>query len=239
MQVLHSQRLNEPPLNPWVILRSSGQVDRAHCTCMAGIAESCTYAGALLFKIEVSVRIRGTKTVTDVPAYWMMHANVDKVQSEVGNKLDFTTGAAKRVALDKCISGERGISGICTHLGSTSHCGHALSQQGYLYFWDGGVLPSLYHPVKPHVVPSSLRHLCDPGKDGCHLPILFQHCNTLTHLLAVTEIQAAAVEAQTRLQHLSSVWYTSRAGRITASNMHAIESARVEKPATSTVSTVC
>ncbi len=59
---------------------------------------------AVLFKIEAAVRIRETKTVTDVPAYWMMPANVEKVQAEVGYKIDFTSGAAKRVALDKCIS---------------------------------------------------------------------------------------------------------------------------------------
>ncbi|KAI2644138.1 Alkaline nuclease [Labeo rohita] len=91
---------------------------------MAGIAESFTHVGALLFKIEAAVQIRGTKTVTDVPAYWMMPANVDKVQAEVGYKIDFSSGAAKRVALDKCISGEIGMSGIHTCLGSTSHYAH-------------------------------------------------------------------------------------------------------------------
>uniref|UniRef100_A0A9J7YVT9 PHD-type domain-containing protein n=1 Tax=Cyprinus carpio carpio TaxID=630221 RepID=A0A9J7YVT9_CYPCA len=217
---------------------------------MAGIAESCTHVGALLFKIEAAVRIRGTKTVTDVPAYWMMPANVDKVQAEVGHKIDFTTGAAKRVALYKCISGERGMSGIRTHLGSTSHCAHepTLSDLSpllqILHTHSKAVclsgMEEYYHhyidPVKPHVLPKSLQHLRDPGKDGCDLPVLFQHCNTLTHLVAVTETQAAAIEAQTRLQHRSSVWYTSRAGRITASNMHAVMSTSVEKPATSTVS---
>ncbi len=94
-------------------------------------------------------------------------------------------------------------------------------------------------PVKPHVVPKSLQHLRDPGKDECNLHDLLQHCNTLTHLVAVTETQAAAVEARTRLQHRSPVWYTSRAGRITASNMHAVLSASVDKPATSTVAIVC
>ncbi|RXN24219.1 coiled-coil domain-containing 8-like protein [Labeo rohita] len=91
---------------------------------MAGIAELCTHVGALLFKIEAAVQIRGNKTVTDVPAYWMMPTNVDKVQGEVGYKIDFSSGAAKKVALDKCISEEIGMSGIRTRLGSTSHCAH-------------------------------------------------------------------------------------------------------------------
>lgn len=65
---MHSQRLNEPPLTPWVIIGGSGKVECAHRTCMAGVAESRTHVGALLFKVEATVRIRGTKTVTDVPA---------------------------------------------------------------------------------------------------------------------------------------------------------------------------
>lgn len=152
---------------------------------MAGIAESCTHVGAVL---------RGTKTVTDVPAYWMMPANVEKVQAEVGYKIDFTSGAAKRVALDKCISGERGMSGIRTCSVPVSFCSHEptlsdlspllqiMHAQTRAVCLSG--MEDYYHhyidPVKPHVVPKSLQHLRDPGKDECNLHD--QHCNTLTHL---------------------------------------------------------
>ncbi|KAK7899651.1 hypothetical protein WMY93_020504 [Mugilogobius chulae] len=71
-KVMHSQRLNEPPLKPWVIVSIAGRVECAHCTCMAGVAETCTHVAALLFKVEATVRIRGTKTVTDEPAYWVL-----------------------------------------------------------------------------------------------------------------------------------------------------------------------
>ncbi|XP_077058645.1 uncharacterized protein LOC143711198 [Siphateles boraxobius] len=252
-KVLHSQRLNEPPLKPWVILNTSGQVECAHCTCMAGIAESCTHVGALLFKIEVAVRIRGTKTVTDVPAYWMMPSSVDKVQAEVGYKIDFSSGAAKKRALDKCISGESTMSGIRTRVGCTSPCGHTTTLSNLSPLLEilhthskavclsgmEGYYQNYADPVKPRVVPKSLQRLRDPGKDGCELPVLQQHCEGLTHMVAVAEAQAVAVEAQTRQQHLSPAWYTSRAGRITASNIHAVVSTSVARPALSTVRRVC
>ena len=97
-QVLHSQRINETPLKPWVIIANDGQVCCAHCTCMAGIAEACTHVGALLFKIEAAVRIRGKKTVTDVPAYWKIPAGINKVHGEVAHKIDFTSAKAQRIA---------------------------------------------------------------------------------------------------------------------------------------------
>lgn len=105
------------------------------------------------------------------------------------------------------------------------------------------VMEDYYHhyadPVQPCVVPKSLLRLRDPGKDGCELSVLQQHCEGLARVVAVTETQAAAVEAQTRRQHRSPAWYTSRAGRITASNTHAVVSTSVPRPAMSTVRRVC
>lgn len=113
-QVLHSQRINETPLKPWVNIANEGQVQCAHCTCMAGIAESCTHIGALLFKIEATVRIRGTKTVTDVPAYWKMPSGINKVNAEVGYKTDYSSAATQRSALDRVISGDSPMPDIRT-----------------------------------------------------------------------------------------------------------------------------
>lgn len=65
-------RLNLKPLQPWVILKSSGEVESAHCTCMAGVAEKCVHVAALLYKIDTAVRLRGNITPTDVQAYWVI-----------------------------------------------------------------------------------------------------------------------------------------------------------------------
>ena len=48
---MHSQKLNEAPLKPWVIL-SGDTVNCAHCTCIAGLGEVCTHVAALLFTLE-------------------------------------------------------------------------------------------------------------------------------------------------------------------------------------------
>ncbi len=66
---------------------------------------------AVLFKIEAAVRIRETKTVTDVPAYWMMPANVEKVQAEVGYKIDFTSVQLRGLHLTSALVGRVGCQG--------------------------------------------------------------------------------------------------------------------------------
>lgn len=101
---MHSRRLNEPHLTPWVIIGSSGNVECAHCTCMAGVAESCTHAGALLFKVEATVIIRGTKTVTDVPAYSVLPSSLSKIKPEVGYMIDYTSSATQKKVLVKRIA---------------------------------------------------------------------------------------------------------------------------------------
>ncbi|KAK7100130.1 hypothetical protein V1264_023125 [Littorina saxatilis] len=42
-KILHSQRLNEPALSPWISATSDGNILAAHCTCMAGVGETCTH----------------------------------------------------------------------------------------------------------------------------------------------------------------------------------------------------
>ncbi|XP_055858219.1 uncharacterized protein LOC129920706 [Episyrphus balteatus] len=51
-KVLHSQRLNEKPLEAWVIIDNDGTVDSAHCQCKAGLYETCTHIGVILFGLQ-------------------------------------------------------------------------------------------------------------------------------------------------------------------------------------------
>ena len=69
--MLYSQRLNEPPLKPWVIAQEVGTFDSAHCTCMAGLAEVCTHIVSVFFWLEFTVKRRESMTVTDTKACWV------------------------------------------------------------------------------------------------------------------------------------------------------------------------
>lgn len=50
-RVHHSQRLNDPQLKPWVMVKTNGIIVGAHCNCMAGFGECCSHVSALLFKL--------------------------------------------------------------------------------------------------------------------------------------------------------------------------------------------
>lgn len=218
---------------------------------MAGIAETCTHVAALLFKADAMVQMRERKTVTDEFAYWMLPGSVDKVRPEVGYKIDFTSAAAQKKALDHQICGGTAASAIRTRASTSTtprailedltlllqtlheHSAVCLSgMEGYYHMYKD--------PVQPSIVPKSLNlRLHDKTQDGRVLSVLRQHCEGLKHVTDVTEAQSAAIEACTRSQHKSPAWFASRAGRITASCMYAVFATNMESPALSTVKKVC
>lgn len=71
VQVKHSRRMNEPPLKPWIAAEKTGTVSTAHCTCMAGLRETCSRAAALMFAVMSGVRMRDDTPCTSLPCRWL------------------------------------------------------------------------------------------------------------------------------------------------------------------------
>ncbi|KAK3744269.1 hypothetical protein QZH41_019934 [Actinostola sp. cb2023] len=77
-RVNHSQRSTVTPLKTWVIVKDDGEIVNAHCNCMAGLYESCSHVGAILYAVETSVRMRDTITCTMEKSRWLMPSHVKK-----------------------------------------------------------------------------------------------------------------------------------------------------------------
>nr|XP_023012141.1 uncharacterized protein LOC111502312 [Leptinotarsa decemlineata] len=52
VKVNHSQRMNNPPLQVWIIFEKDGAIISAHYTCMAGHSEVCSHVAAVLYGLE-------------------------------------------------------------------------------------------------------------------------------------------------------------------------------------------
>ena len=66
---------------------------------MSRLAEVCTHVAALLFQVEMSIKIRSSKTATDQKAYWGTPSNNASLQSQELINIDFRSPQLKR----KCI----------------------------------------------------------------------------------------------------------------------------------------
>ena len=69
-KVRHSHSVSTAPLRPWVAAEADGTVVCAHCTCMAGPGEACSYLAALLFWLEANNRLLEDASFTSVPCQW-------------------------------------------------------------------------------------------------------------------------------------------------------------------------
>lgn len=176
-----------------------------------------------------------------------MPSNITKVQGAPGHNIDFTTSSARKKALDRSVCGDTSTAPkIRTRSGGSCLPQKTLADlkplTELMHAHRSGlcsVMEEFCHlyadPIQPCVLPKSLLRLRDPRMDGCDLSVLLQHCEGLTHLVAVTATEAAALEKNTRQQHKSDIWHSTRAGRITASIIHAVVSTSITRPAKSTV----
>uniref|UniRef100_A0A3Q3ANK9 YqaJ viral recombinase domain-containing protein n=1 Tax=Kryptolebias marmoratus TaxID=37003 RepID=A0A3Q3ANK9_KRYMA len=217
---------------------------------MAGLAETCTHVGALLFKVEATVRIRGTKTVTDEPAYWMLPGNLKKIHPEVGHKIDYSTSASQKTTLDKKIQAEvstparrscpqkrkippANLKDLCPLLDTLLEHSKAVGLSGMEKYYT----LFTHKPEQSIMLPKSLASLYN-NMQSHDLSAILQCCEKYKDVAAVTDEQAEAIEKHTRLQHKCSAWYECRAGQITSSTMHAVFATSLERPALTVVKQV-
>ena len=70
-KVKHSYSVNSSVLLPWIAVRMNGTVEYGHCTCMAGLGETCSHIAAILYWLETAARITKTTSCTSMPNSWL------------------------------------------------------------------------------------------------------------------------------------------------------------------------
>ncbi|KAH7958673.1 hypothetical protein HPB49_004137 [Dermacentor silvarum] len=96
--VRHSQAFCDKPFEPWLLAKEDGEIVNAHCTCKAGLGEACSHIAALLFYIEVVVRMRDGKACTDEENAWLP-PYVRHLEGKRCSDVDFASARAKKAIL--------------------------------------------------------------------------------------------------------------------------------------------
>ena len=112
-----SQRISDVPHRLWVCLsKTSGSIMKAHCSCMAGISQTCNHVAAALFRIESAVRLGlNSPSCTSKPCSWLPSSkNVApvKIKDLKLSRGDFGQRGKKRVELNS--SPKRGMIQLST-----------------------------------------------------------------------------------------------------------------------------
>ena len=249
---MHSQRLCEKPLIPWVITLPNGEIKSAHCTCMAVLTESCTHITAILFWIDIKVRMLKSKIVTAEKFYWLVPTNMTHLELQEAFKIDFNFSKSKKVRIDNAInetsepySSNSSSVNIKVKFPSKLHTDKELE-----YFYEQlnscekkscilRVVPEYCEQFKPQVTDSKFPPLfssfySEENKTLTYDQIILKSENTFSNI-RITETQVSNVENETKGQYTNNEWFQFRAGRISASVAKDVCSTNIEKPSISLV----
>ena len=93
--VKHLQSLSSPSLKVWVAFKASGEVLCAHCTCMAGLGETCSHIAAVLFTAEGNTRVKSQFSSTSLPCSWLL-PSFRSIEYTPISEIDFSTPKHKQ-----------------------------------------------------------------------------------------------------------------------------------------------
>lgn len=249
----HSQRLSEKPLTPWVVAEQSGKILAAHCNCMAGLGECCSHVASLLWACEAGTRIRDSMTVTQKSAYWVMPSGVKNVPYAPVREMDFTgkkkgataietlqfaTGSSasptsSRVAMPVPVFEKPSDQEVRELFASLSKCKTKPAILSLVAPYAEGFVPKSLDES----LPPCLSQLYDPDTILMNYGELLNHCKTCD--IRVTQQQVDAVEASTKSQSKSPLWFNMRSGRVTASRFKAASHTSTASPSISLIMSIC
>lgn len=230
-QVKHSQSMNKPMLNVWLICENDGAVNSAHCTCMAGNSEVCSHVAAVLYGLEYLHQSASNSSCTDVKAKWLV-PSISKVPIMSIREMKFNRTKSEQVPPKT-----RSIP--------------AMSSEEIVDFLqeikdnsDDAVLMRVVEPFSSEIS-ASMKHLPLPTmynihreeyevlsyRDLCDLAL------QVNEKLSVEQCQSILVS--TKMQNKSKEWFNQRAGRITASIFKRVCNTSVSKPSLSLVKSIC
>ena len=96
-KVRHSYAANKTPLRPWVLIRCNGTVLVGHCTCMAGLAETCSHVDAVLHWVETAIRVREDTPCTSKENKWVMPTPTQSITYLQLSDIDFSAPKRQKV----------------------------------------------------------------------------------------------------------------------------------------------
>lgn len=250
-KVRHSQRMNDPLVNIWIVADSDGTIVSAHCLgCKAGLAESCSHVASVMFYIEAWTRIHGKLACTQVKCTWLLPTYVNEVPYARVKDIDFTSARKLKENLDcKIDSVDKNEVSCRESQSSKSQATTVPSADDINEFYKKlnkcstkAVALSLVDPYAEQFVSNSrtvpvVSDLYETANLDLEYPELLQKCIAVN--LDISEENVGKIEMDTRDQAKSSGFFRHRAGRIGASVCGAAYHSNLAQPPQSLIKSIC
>ncbi|XP_072041956.1 uncharacterized protein [Amphiura filiformis] len=230
--VKHSQSMNATFCHPWFVAEEDGEIQAAHCDCMAGLGESCSHIAAIISAVARAVYLRtksGADACTSQLCIWLppsKNCTPAKVKT-----INFTSPSAKRRLEESPTVAKRRPTvhteripippstdeEIATLYATLNQCKTKPGILRVLDDYSHNFVPIYEQPKYP----KSLSSLYESTQLKTGYLALLSRCETVFDTIKVSTEEVRAVEKDTRDQAASKLWHYQRTGRITASNFKA------------------
>ncbi|XP_066924725.1 uncharacterized protein [Clytia hemisphaerica] len=241
-EIRPSYKTSEKTRSAWVLMKNNGSVVYGHCKCMAGLDETCSHVGAILYKMEAAVRIGFTKvTPTDLPQLWNQNFTKNIDGDKVANILIYSEKAKDKLKMPQQPTPIKPIhldhfEEFLVNLKGTAPETVALSLFGE--HQDNFVIENTQE-TRPHLPPSLRLLFKEKNIELNEEEYLDLAMSTMNNLKSVSLESILYVEESTRNQALSFTWFQQRAGRITGSTIRKVFKASIEEPNKELVKSIC
>lgn len=256
VKVRHSQRMNDPLVNIWIIADNDGTILSTHCLgCKAGLAESCSHIASVLFYIEAWIRINGKLACTQVKCTWLLPTFVNEVPYARVRNIDFSLAKKLKENLDAKIDcwTESNIEDVFSH-----QQGEAETRRPNVLSPSQAEMTSLFEKLnncklKPVTLSLTAKYADHFIAKSRSVPVasdlfetenldmayheLLQKCAEVK--LDISRENIELVEKDTRAQAKSSGLFRHRAVRIGASTSGAAFRSNLSQPPQALIKTIC
>ena len=240
-KVRHSQSVSATPLSPWIAAESAGTVICAHCTCKAGLGEACSHISALLFALEAHTRlVQGNSACTSQLCQWLPpslqpvdYCRIVDMDLSVPKRHPPPSTEAVAAKVAKTSTPAPSVSELSAFYDKLAE----VSTPAFLSIVPG--YADAYVPKETAGVPRPLSDLYDPKMLEVSFVKLLAHCEKIYQSISITPAEAEAIEANTREQAQSDLWFQYRAGRITASKFKSAVRTDKHQPSVSLIKAIC
>ena len=263
-RVRHSQRMNDPLVNIWIITEQDGTVLSAHCLgCKAGLAESCSHIASVLFYLEATTRIHGKLACTQVKCSWILPTYVNEVPYARVKDINFSSAKKLKETLDQKIDNldnlqqptissrpEASQSPRVSSSGAVSASANLRPLKEEIDELYGKLNKCKIKAVALSLVPPFADQFVDQSRSVPVVSELFHTENlSLGYMellrkcievqLNYSEDQIKLVEKNTQAQSKGVGFFKHRAGRIGASISGAVFHSNLSQPSQSLIKTIC
>ena len=238
-KVRHSYAANKTPLRPWVLVRCNGTVLVGHCTCMAGLVETCSHVGAVLHWVETAIRVCDDTPCTSKENKWLRPTPAQNIPYVQLSEIDFR--APKRQKVKSPSTSLATVSTVTpTSLSEKEAFFHEIAQ-------EQGKKPLILSVIEQYS--DKFVHSSDNLPQLLHSIFKPEYLDkNYTELLTLAENYPQEKVTPAMVDHLDQItcnqskskqWFWYKTGRITTSRFKQVLHTDPHQPSLSLLNSIC